>query len=159
MWVVKKKIKEIKCRLNRIEKEMVDFQRKAKPKEKDITEKYKLKHRITRNEAISNENGQSNTKIMSGRMKKRTLAVMLEPGEIYYVAVALDDVEIPSSIFRMMEMVPKFDIINECCRAKYLLEYLRKTNQKITIIASPCGKREKIMERIKSSQWKDVFLP
>ena len=38
MWVVKKKIKEIECRLNRIEKEMVDFQRKAKPKEKDITE-------------------------------------------------------------------------------------------------------------------------
>ena len=157
MWIAKKKIKEIECRLNRIEKEMANFQRKAKPK--DIVETYELEHRIIRNEAISNENGQSNTKIMSGCMRKRTLAIMLEPGEIYYVVVALDDVEIPSSIFTMMEMVPKFDMINECCRAKYLLEYLRKTNQKITIISSPCGKREKVVERIKSSQWKDVFLP
>ena len=52
MWIAKKKIKEIECRLNRIEKEMANFQRKAKPK--DIVEKYELEHRIIRNEAISN---------------------------------------------------------------------------------------------------------
>lgn len=140
MWVSRKKLEELKKRIANLEHL---FERLG-------SERPKLEYGFVQSEPWVNKNEQR---------RQCTLAVMITPGEVHYVVVALDNVEIPDSVFGNMERVPKFDRVNEYCRARYLLEHLRKTNQKIPIISTPCGKYDTVVERVKSSQWKDVFLP
>ena len=140
MWVSRKKLEGLKKRSADLEHLF----------ERLVSERPKLEYGFAQSEPWVNRIGQG---------RQCTLAVMITPGEIHYVVVALDNVEIPDSVFRNMERVPKFDRINEYCRTRYLLEHLRKTNQKIPIISTPCGKYDTVVERVKSSQWKDVFLP
>lgn len=77
-------------------------------------------------------------------------------GRNYHIQISMDNVHIPVSIRAKMASVPKFDMINEWIRYKYLLTYLKKTGQKVKILKT-LGDRECINRDIKSGLWKDVF--
>lgn len=85
-----------------------------------------------------------------------TLVVFSDDCTYFHLVISLDVIEIPDSVFLSMNKIPKFDMINEYCRAKYLLEYLQKAKQKALVIRT-YEDFEKVKEAISKSQWSKVF--
>lgn len=85
-----------------------------------------------------------------------TLVVFTDDCTYFHLVISLDDIEIPDSVFLSMNKIPKFDMINEYCRAKYLLEHLQKTKQKALVIRT-YKDFEKVKDAISKSQWSEVF--
>lgn len=91
--------------------------------------------------------------------ERREMLIVVE-ANIEYLSILIDlrEIEIPFSVFDEMKRIPEFDIVNEYCRSRCLLEYLRKTNQKAPIVAAPGKNLSVAINKIRLSRWKDVFL-
>ena len=85
-----------------------------------------------------------------------TLVIFTDDCTYFHLVVSIDDIKIPDLVFFNMNKIPKFDMINEYCRAKYLLEHLQKTKQKVLVIRT-YEDFEKVKEAISKSRWSEVF--
>lgn len=163
MWISKKKFQELEKKIADIERVTQSLQQWLTLKTcsvsasnkclQDTMGEGKHKHTVPKHMPYVSEKMRAEKERVEHTM---TLVLFIDDCTYFHLVISLDDIEIPDSVFLSMNKIPKFDMINEYCRAKYLLEHLQKTKQKALVIRT-YKDFGKVKDAISKSQWSEVF--
>lgn len=181
MWISKKKLKEIEDEVTALRKEASDHAEFTKLLQYELVRKICYNSDVKEMcnfellkylyEKLDIEKPKSEYDFTRGRgkcgggapgpgytipcpPKRNEYITIMETGKPdLSVRVAMDEINIPPDVRRKMTSVHVWDPVSRIIRDRHLLQHLRDSGQKARVIA--CTPQD--LEKIKLSEWRDVF--